>query len=322
MSATPQNARLVAQPTIIVPPAAAPAAARPAQPKVEAEAACARDTPFTLALLSGACAGTTVDIALYPLDTLKVRLQSEKGFMAAGGFRGVYTGVLATALGAAPGAAFFFSAYEGFKPIFRSLNGGVEHPLQHSCSASVGEVAACLVRVPTGVVTQRMQVGQYSNFLEAVRGIAAQPGGLSTFYLGFWTTVAREIPFSFIQFPMYEGLKKAWARRQGAETTPMQGAVCGSLSGSVAAALTCPLDVVKTRMMLGSKSASGELYSGTLSSLRTIVAEEGAAALLKGIGPRVGWISIGGIFFFGAYEKASSLLWASGAWGKRPEMQY
>ena len=29
-----------------------------------------------------------------------------------------------------------------------------------------------------------------------------------------------------------------------------------------------------------------------------------------------------GIFFFGAYEKASSLLWASGAWGKRPEMQY
>ena len=68
------------------------------------------------------------------------------------------------------------------------------------------------------------QVGQYSNFLEAVRGIAAQPGGLSTFYLGFWTTVAREIPFSFIQFPMYEGLKKAWARRQGAETTPMQGA--------------------------------------------------------------------------------------------------
>jgi solute carrier family 25 S-adenosylmethionine transporter 26 len=96
-----------------------------------------RDTPFTLALISGACAGTTVDIALYPLDTLKVRMQSEKGFLAAGGFRGVYNGVLATALGAAPGAAFFFSAYEWFKPVFRQMNGGVEHPLQHSLSASV-----------------------------------------------------------------------------------------------------------------------------------------------------------------------------------------
>ena len=27
-----------------------------------------------------------------------------------------------------------------------------------------------------------------------------------TFYLGYWTTVAREIPFSFIQFPLYEVL--------------------------------------------------------------------------------------------------------------------
>lgn len=101
-----------------------------------------RDTPFTLALVSGACAGTTVDIALYPLDTLKVRMQSEKGFLAAGGFRGVYNGVLATALGAAPGAAFFFSAYEVFKPIFRKMNGGVEHPLQHSFSASVSSCLA------------------------------------------------------------------------------------------------------------------------------------------------------------------------------------
>jgi hypothetical protein len=34
--------------------------------------------------------------------------------------------------------------------------------------------------------------------------------GLATFYTGYWTTVAREIPFSFIQFPIFEGLKKAW----------------------------------------------------------------------------------------------------------------
>ena len=64
---------------------------------------------------------------------------------------------MATALGAAPGAAFFFSAYEGMKPKLQALNGGKEHPLQHSCAASCGEVAACLVRVPTAVVTQRMQ---------------------------------------------------------------------------------------------------------------------------------------------------------------------
>ena len=142
------------------------------------------------------------------------------------------------------------------KPTLRAMNGGNEHWLHHSFSASCGEVAACVVRVPTAVVTQRMQVGLYQTFPEAVTKIFAE-SGVSTFFIGYWTTVAREIPFSFIQFPIYEGLKKVWAFAQGSETTPTQGASCGSFAGAVAAAATCPLDVVKTRMMLGSKTKSG-----------------------------------------------------------------
>mmetsp|Transcript_52068 Transcript_52068/g.111370 ORF Transcript_52068/g.111370 Transcript_52068/m.111370 type:complete len:290 (-) Transcript_52068:407-1276(-) len=279
-------------------------------------------TPFTLAMIAGGIAGTTVDVVLYPLDTLKTRLQATDGFWKAGGFKGVYNGVLATALGAAPGAAMFFSAYEGMKPLLMTLNGGQEHPLQHSLSASCGEVAACIVRVPTAVVTQNMQVGQYATFSEAVLGISSSEGGMSAFYRGFWTTVAREIPFSFIQFPLYEGLKKAWSRMQGFETTPSQGAACGSFAGAVAAAVTTPLDVVKTRLMLNAKNASGQLYSGTVSTLQTIVKEEGARALFHGIGPRVGWITLGGYVFFGAYEKSISMLWASGAWGHRKSREF
>lgn len=40
----------------------------------------------------GALAGISVDVALYPLDTLKTRLQSQQGFQKAGGFKGVYRG--------------------------------------------------------------------------------------------------------------------------------------------------------------------------------------------------------------------------------------
>lgn len=274
--------------------------------------------PFMIGLIGGGCAGTTVDVALYPLDTLRTRMQAPEGFYKAGGFKGVYNGCLATALGAAPGAAMFFSTYEGMKPRLQALNGGKEHPLQHSFAASCGEVAACLVRVPTAVVTQRMQVGQYSHFTEAVRAIHAE-SGIATFYTGYWTTVAREIPFSFIQFPIYEGLKKAWRHMQGEETSPAQGAACGSAAGAFSSAVTTPLDVVKTRMMLGSKNAAGELYVGTVNSLQTIAREEGALALFKGIGPRVGWITAGGYIFFGAYEKAMEMLWATGVWGTKPK---
>ena len=83
-------------------------------------------------------------------------------------------------------------------------------------------------------------------------------------------------------------------------------------------AVRCPLDVVKTRMMLGAKTASGEAYVGTLNSLQTIYREEGGAALFSGLGPRVGWITIGGFVFFGAYEKAQEVLWETGGWGAKP----
>lgn len=53
------------------------------------------EVPFVVALLAGACAGTSVDLALFPLDTIKTRLQSPQGFFKAGGFSGIYNGISA-----------------------------------------------------------------------------------------------------------------------------------------------------------------------------------------------------------------------------------
>lgn len=314
-AAEPEPVVEAAEPAPVV-ESAQPATESTAESHAEVSAEASHAVPFTLALVSGGCAGTTVDIALYPLDTIKVRLQASEGFWKAGGLRGLYNGVTATALGAAPGSAFFFSAYESMKPRLQALNGGREHWVQHSVAASVGEMAACLIRVPTGVVTQRMQVGQFTSYIDGIKGILASESGAMNFFTGFWTTVAREIPFSFIQFPLYEGFKKFWAKSQGAETTPMQGAACGSISGAIAGGLTTPLDVIKTRMMLGATSASGEKYVGTVKSLRTVAQEEGMLTLYRGIGPRVGWISIGGFIFFGAYEKSMDMLYKTGIWKK------
>ncbi len=69
-------------------------------------------TSFATALVAGGCAGTSVDVALFPIDTLKTRMQSPQGFIKAGGFRGIYNGLGAAAVGSAPGAALFFSSYE------------------------------------------------------------------------------------------------------------------------------------------------------------------------------------------------------------------
>jgi len=272
------------------------------------------DSPFTLALLAGGCAGTTVDVALHPLDTVRTRLQSEAGFWKSGGFKGTYSGILSATLGSAPGAAAFFSTYETMKQVFRTASGGQETWLHHAGASSCGEVAACLIRVPTAVVTQNMQVGRFSTFTEAVTTTWSR-GGIGAFYAGYGTTVAREIPFAFIQFPIYEAFKKTWSSYQGEQTSPLQGALCGTVAGGIAGAITTPLDVAKTRIVLESQTEGGtKRYTGALQTLKLIVNEEGALALFKGIAPRVTWITIGGFIFFGAYEKSTQMLWRTGAW--------
>jgi len=270
----------------------------------------AQKPSFTLALCAGGCAGTSVDVVLFPIDTIRTRMQSVEGFRAAGGFRGIYQGLSAATIGSAPGAAMFFATYETAKPMVGSVL-GKDTALSHSSSAAVGEVAACLTRVPTNVVTQRMQVGQYKSLQEAVQGVLAS-GGLRAFYSGFGTTVMREIPFAFVQFPIYERLKITWRDSQQAPTEPWQGALCGAVAGGIAGAVTTPLDVAKTRLMLGTARAGAEPYKGTANTLMRISREEGAGALFKGIGPRVQFITMGGLIFFGAYEAASDLLRAVG----------
>ena len=78
-------------------------------------------TSFWTALVAGGCAGTSVDVALFPIDTLKTRLQSPQGFVKAGGFKGIYNGLGAAAAGSAPGAALFFSSYE-VRSLLRSMS--------------------------------------------------------------------------------------------------------------------------------------------------------------------------------------------------------
>ena len=66
-----------------------------------------------------------------------------------------------------------------------------------------------------------------------------------------------QIPFTSIQFPLYEYFKVRAAKYLGRDKLPAhEAAVCGSVAGGIAAALTTPLDVLKTRTMLDVRVSS------------------------------------------------------------------
>ncbi|EKU20240.1 s-adenosylmethionine mitochondrial carrier protein [Nannochloropsis gaditana CCMP526] len=245
-------------------------------------------------------------MSLFPLDTIKTRLQASEGFWKAGGFRGVYKGLGAAAAGSAPGAALFFSIYETIKIEAEPLVSDRLAPLVHMVAASVGETGACLIRVPTENVKQNLQAGRYNTNAEALRTIWKQEDlaqiQVFTNFRGNFCLCIPQIPFSFLQFPMYEAAKAFWAQEQGRPVSPLQAAACGSVAGAVAAAVTTPLDVIKTRLIL-EKDMQGRKYHGIVDVFRRVVAEEGPMTLFAGVAPRVMWITIGGFVYFGAYEE-------------------
>lgn len=58
--------------------------------------------PWSVWLLSGAMAGLSVDCVLFPLDTIKTRMQSKSGLKASGGFGKLFAGIASAAAGSGP----------------------------------------------------------------------------------------------------------------------------------------------------------------------------------------------------------------------------
>lgn len=131
--------------------------------------------------------------------------------------------------------------------------------------------------------------------------------GYAGLYRGFVSTVFRDIPFSALQYPIWEKLKARHFVKHGRHATASESAYYGSIAGGMAAFLTNPLDVAKTRIMLASQT--DPLASGSLSiALRAVYDERGIRGLFAGVVPRVIWISVGAAIFLGSYEKSITLL--------------
>ncbi|XP_072928444.1 mitochondrial S-adenosylmethionine carrier protein isoform X5 [Hemitrygon akajei] len=169
---------------------------------------------FMSSLVAGGMAGMCVDLTLFPLDTVKTRLQSQQGFYKAGGFRGIYAGVPSAAIGSFPNAALFFVTYECTKSVLGPMLSTKQAPLLHMLAASLGEMVACLIRVPTEVVKQRSQacptLGTQQVFIETIK-----QEGILGLYRGFGSTVKREA---------------LWSWKQDHAVDSWQSAVCGAFA--------------------------------------------------------------------------------------------
>lgn len=124
----------------------------------------------------------------------------------------------------------------------------------------VADFAASFVYVPSEVLKTRLQLQgrynnpffnsgyNYKNTIHAARTIVKQEGFSALFY-GYRATIVRDLPFSALQFAFYEQ-GQTWARRwkESREIGLPLELLTGAAAGGLAGVITCPLDVVKTRI--------------------------------------------------------------------------
>lgn len=287
-------------------------------------------------LIGGGCCGLAVDTFLFPIDTCKTRLQSESGFWKAGGFRGIYNGILPVIAASVPIAATFFCVYYTanmcFPPLINMLwpdtfafdDGGWQPTtesvalaffmkfLLNSLSASLGEMCAGLIRVPIEIVKQKRQVSKIQYRAMDILLHAYQSEGLvNGLYRGYGVTIMRDIPFSMIQYPLWELLKALTLPNLSDNWKLFVGSCDGSVAGAVASAVTTPLDVAKTRIQLTDLEQNPEYtlqHRNPMRLLRSLYRQKGIPGIFSGFVPRVMWTTIGGFIWFGTYSLVKYIL--------------
>ncbi|WOL00658.1 mitoferrin-like [Canna indica] len=274
-------------------------------------------------MVAGSIAGLVEHTAMFPVDTLKTRMQAGsppcqpplglrqvlRGILATEGPLGLYRGVGAMSLGAGPAHAVYFSVYELSK---ESLSrGNPNNPFAHAASGVLATVASDAVFTPMDTVKQRLQLksSPYKGVADCVTRVL-RGEGIRAFFASYKTTVLMNAPYTAVHFATYEAAKRGLMEispESASDERVVVHATAGAAAGALAAALTTPLDVVKTQLQCQgvcgcdrfSSSSTGEV-------IRAIIRRDGYAGLLRGWKPRMLFHAPAAAICWSTYEATKS----------------
>jgi solute carrier family 25 S-adenosylmethionine transporter 26 len=83
--------------------------------------------------------------------------------------------------------------------------------LAHTTSSAIAELAACLIVTPAETIKQQMQVATAAK----KRVVSTAPLTMKSIWRGYWALAGRNIPFTAMQFPLYEHFRAMLAKKVG-----------------------------------------------------------------------------------------------------------
>ncbi|KAH8337239.1 hypothetical protein KR059_003787 [Drosophila kikkawai] len=244
-------------------------------------------------MTAGGIAGVLEHLVMYPLDSVKTRMQSlsppTNNLNILSTFRNMVTregllrpirGASAVVLGAGPAHSLYFAAYEMTKEVAAKFT--TVSNLNYVISGVVATLIHDAISSPTDVIKQRMQMynSPYTSVVSCVRDIYKREG-FKAFYRAYGTQLVMNLPYQTIHFTTYEFFQNKLNLDR--KYNPPVHMAAGAAAGACAAAITTPLDVVKT--LLNTQETG--LTRGMIEASRKIYHMAGPLGFFRGMTARV-----------------------------------
>lgn len=282
-----------------------PAAPLPAKP-----ASSHSEPPFLVHFAAGTFGGIFGLTLCYPLDTVKVRIQTRPSGTYSGiincmstvarteGTTALYRGLLSPVLGYGLIKATAFASYNQAKQWTHAYKArtGEMRPLNlvdmTFCGAFAG-LCQTFVRAPVEQIKVVMQSrnkpgstqAPYKGTFDCLRHVLRTEGVRQGLYRSLGPTLSREIPQYAIYYPSYEAMVHLFSKpgQTAADLHPLEVACAGGVAGVAQWVPTYSLDVVKSKV----SAAPPGTYKGIIDCARHSLRTEGVSVFWRGISAAV-----------------------------------
>ncbi|KAK5644490.1 hypothetical protein RI129_005790 [Pyrocoelia pectoralis] len=262
-------------------------------------------------MTAGAFAGVMEHCLMYPLDSVKTRMQSLLPSSSRDGIsrtlfnmvqqEGIFRpvrGMPAVIVGAGPAHAFYFSSYEYLKETMTGYTNTTRyHTVIYGLAGCISTLLHDAIMNPAEVVKQRMQMynSPYNSVIQCMRQVY-KAEGVRAFYRSYTTQLTMNIPFQSIHFMVYEVAQKITNKEH--KYNPPAHMISGAMAGAIAAAITTPLDVCKTLL----NTQEGVRATGLVHAIKTVYRVGGPAGYFRGMQARILFQMPGTAICWSTYE--------------------
>lgn len=285
-------------------------------------------------LFAGAVAGVFRAICRavsFPIDTMKTLMQADSSSQLTGTSMksekiDYFRGVTPTVLAAVPACASFYLVYNtldavemSFTSCYNYGNIDEERFIARLLISTLATFPQNLIKIPAELIKQRAQTQPKLGYDDLFKQ-AYDRDGVAGFYRGWEAQLLREIPqnaFQMISFAYIRDLVTSsfftkTLTDAGIDTEGLyMSAIEGLIATAIAATLTQPADVTKTKMMTESvafpafsKASDASSITETrarasfVTAAKKVYSEAGLTGFFQGLVPRLSLVTFEGTVYF------------------------